>query len=247
MEATELLVFLGHGHALEVLVVANGLEIAAYEEEVDFVLVPGLELCDVAVDGVELAVAASLYGNLRELISVCWCRVGRQTLAFIFRRTFVKIRCAAALSVSRRVESMIQLSNCNAPTMYQGIHGMPVCVIAPGQIRCCAQRFLVKQLRARDDFRLRSHLESLSSRPSRVQHSFNHFNKFVYINLSMPTFRIARKTRIVGVSFPRADPSLRRLSWFVLPILRCRNAGKWRSKVLWARPGETTVWRRVLI
>lgn len=64
VESPKLPVLLRNGHALQVLVVAYGLEVAAYQQEVDGVAVFGLEGLDVSVDGVELAVAAPFNGNL---------------------------------------------------------------------------------------------------------------------------------------------------------------------------------------
>lgn len=61
----QLPVLLRHGHALEVLVVTDGLKVAADQEGVDFVTVLLLELLDVGVDRVEFAVAASLHCDLR--------------------------------------------------------------------------------------------------------------------------------------------------------------------------------------
>ncbi len=62
-EAAELLVLVRDGHALEVAVVADHLEVAA-DEEVDGVAVLLLERGDLRVYSVELAVAEALDGDL---------------------------------------------------------------------------------------------------------------------------------------------------------------------------------------
>lgn len=63
-ELAQLAILVGDGHALEVAVVANGLEVTANEEKVDFVVVALFEIDDLGVNGVELAVAAAFNGNL---------------------------------------------------------------------------------------------------------------------------------------------------------------------------------------
>lgn len=59
VKLAQLAVFVGDGHALEVAVVADGLEVAADEEKVDFVVVALFEVVDLGVNGVELAVTAA--------------------------------------------------------------------------------------------------------------------------------------------------------------------------------------------
>ena len=65
-KATQLAILVRHGHALEVAQITDGLEVAADEEDVDLVRVARLQLRDVRVYRVELAVAASLDGDLRD-------------------------------------------------------------------------------------------------------------------------------------------------------------------------------------
>lgn len=57
-------VFVRNCHALQVLMVSYSLEVTTNEEKIDRVLVASFELVDVAVDGIEFAVAASFHCNL---------------------------------------------------------------------------------------------------------------------------------------------------------------------------------------
>lgn len=64
MEIAHLAVFCGHGHAIEVVRVPHGLEVAANDQEVD--AGPSFDLAgllDRGVDGVEGAVAAAFDGQ----------------------------------------------------------------------------------------------------------------------------------------------------------------------------------------
>ena len=64
MKFTKLLVLVRHRHTLEVLLVADRLEVAADDQQFDAVVVSRLELCDVGVYRVELAMTASFDCNL---------------------------------------------------------------------------------------------------------------------------------------------------------------------------------------
>jgi hypothetical protein len=60
----QLSVLIRYSHTLQILVVSNRLKVTADQKRIDLVTVSGLELLDMAVDRVELAMAASFYGNL---------------------------------------------------------------------------------------------------------------------------------------------------------------------------------------
>lgn len=60
----QLSVLIRNSHALQILVVSDRLKVTADQERIDLVTISGLELLDVAVDRVELAMAASFYGDL---------------------------------------------------------------------------------------------------------------------------------------------------------------------------------------
>ena len=63
-ESSQPLVLVGYGHALQITVISDCLEVPANKEEVDLVAVLLLERVYVRVYGVELAVAASFDGDL---------------------------------------------------------------------------------------------------------------------------------------------------------------------------------------
>ena len=65
MEVTHPLVLLRHGHCLEVMVIANGLKIATYQEQIYFVLFLGLQPLNMTVNCVKLAMTAAFNGNLK--------------------------------------------------------------------------------------------------------------------------------------------------------------------------------------
>jgi len=54
-----------YGHAFKVEVVSHGLEVSAYDEQVNFVLVALFQVRDVLVGRIELAVAAAFNGDLQ--------------------------------------------------------------------------------------------------------------------------------------------------------------------------------------
>jgi hypothetical protein len=60
----QLSVLIRYSHTLQILVVSDRLKVTADQKRIDLVTVSGLELLDMAVDRVELAMAASFYGNL---------------------------------------------------------------------------------------------------------------------------------------------------------------------------------------
>ena len=64
VETAQLLILVRNRHALQILVVSDSLKISADQERVDFVGILRFKLLDVAVDRVELAMAASFYCNL---------------------------------------------------------------------------------------------------------------------------------------------------------------------------------------
>ena len=64
VEIAQVAVLHRHGHALQVLMVPDGLEVSAYEEKVDDVVVLMLERLDVLIDGVELAMTTAFDGDL---------------------------------------------------------------------------------------------------------------------------------------------------------------------------------------
>lgn len=65
-EPTELLVLIRNCHTCKITVIANGLEVAAYEEKVNLVFVLLLKTRELSVDGVKLSVAAAFDGNLQQ-------------------------------------------------------------------------------------------------------------------------------------------------------------------------------------
>ncbi len=69
MELAQLLILVGHGHALQVASVSYCLEVATDDEEVDFVVVSLFKGGNLTVDGVERAVAAPFD---RDLLSRRW-------------------------------------------------------------------------------------------------------------------------------------------------------------------------------
>jgi hypothetical protein len=64
VEVAHSLVLLRHGHCLEVMVIADGLKISTYQEQIYFVLLLGFQLLNVAVNRVKLAMTAAFNGNL---------------------------------------------------------------------------------------------------------------------------------------------------------------------------------------
>ena len=60
----QLLIFVGNSHTLQILMISYSLEIATYQQEVDFVLFPFLQLPNVIVNGVELSMTTTLDGDL---------------------------------------------------------------------------------------------------------------------------------------------------------------------------------------
>lgn len=60
MKLSKLSVLWRNSHAHQVLVIANGLEVATAEKKIDFVAVATFEVRDLFVDCAELAVAAAL-------------------------------------------------------------------------------------------------------------------------------------------------------------------------------------------
>lgn len=66
MKILELFIFVGDGHASKIWMMANSLEVATYEEQVDFIMMLGFKARYLRVDGVELAVAASFDRDLNE-------------------------------------------------------------------------------------------------------------------------------------------------------------------------------------
>lgn len=60
MKLPKLSVLWRYSHAHQVLMIANGLEVATAKEQVDFVAVAAFEVRDLFVDCAELAVAAAL-------------------------------------------------------------------------------------------------------------------------------------------------------------------------------------------
>jgi len=56
----QLLIFVGNSHTLQILMISYSLEIATYQQEVDFVLFPFLQLPNVIVNGVELSMTTTL-------------------------------------------------------------------------------------------------------------------------------------------------------------------------------------------
>lgn len=65
-KATQFAKLVGNGHALEILVVPDGLEISANEQKVDFVAIAGFKIGQMRVDGIKFAVAAAFDSNLVE-------------------------------------------------------------------------------------------------------------------------------------------------------------------------------------
>jgi hypothetical protein len=65
VEVAHSLVLLGHGHCLKVMVIAYGLKIATYQEQIYFVPFLGLQPLNVTVNRVKLAMTAAFNGNLR--------------------------------------------------------------------------------------------------------------------------------------------------------------------------------------
>ena len=63
-ESSQFSVLVGDGHALQIAMVPDGLEVATYKEKVDLVAVLPFEGRDVGVYRVELAMAAPLYSDL---------------------------------------------------------------------------------------------------------------------------------------------------------------------------------------
>lgn len=60
MKLSKLSVLWRNSHAHQVLMIANGLEVATAEEKVDFVAIATFDVCDLFVDCAELAVTAAL-------------------------------------------------------------------------------------------------------------------------------------------------------------------------------------------
>ena len=60
----QILILIRHGHALQVLMVPNGLEITAYQQAVDFIAVCLFKMRDSGIDLVEMPVAATLHCDL---------------------------------------------------------------------------------------------------------------------------------------------------------------------------------------
>ena len=54
-----------YGHAFKVEVVSHGLEVSAYDEQVNFVLVALFQVRNVLIGRIELAVAAAFNGDLQ--------------------------------------------------------------------------------------------------------------------------------------------------------------------------------------
>jgi hypothetical protein len=69
VKLAKLSVLLRNGHALQVLIVPDRLKIAADEEEINFVVIPGLQAGNVVIDSVKFAVATALDSNLQEWVS----------------------------------------------------------------------------------------------------------------------------------------------------------------------------------
>jgi hypothetical protein len=65
VEVTHSLVFLRHGHCLEVMFIADSLKIATNQEQIYFVLLLGLQLLNVTVNRIKLAMTAAFNGNLK--------------------------------------------------------------------------------------------------------------------------------------------------------------------------------------
>lgn len=64
MELAQLLILVGHRHALQVANVSYCLEVTTDDEKINFVVVPLFKGGNLAVDGVERAVAASFDRDL---------------------------------------------------------------------------------------------------------------------------------------------------------------------------------------
>jgi hypothetical protein len=64
MKLPQLPVFLRYGHALQILVIPYGLEVPAYQQQIDLVLVLFLQLRDVGVDRIQFAVTAAFNRDL---------------------------------------------------------------------------------------------------------------------------------------------------------------------------------------
>ena len=70
MEIRQFLVLVGHGHACEVLPVPDSLEVATYQEQVDFIVVLSFEFGYLGVDSVEFPMTAAFYRNLELTIRI---------------------------------------------------------------------------------------------------------------------------------------------------------------------------------
>jgi cephalosporin-C deacetylase-like acetyl esterase len=64
MKLSQFPILLRYRHALQVLVVPDGLEIATYQKQIDVVMVRFLQYSDVMVYGIQLAMTAAFDGNL---------------------------------------------------------------------------------------------------------------------------------------------------------------------------------------
>ena len=64
MESAQMLVLVRDGHALEILMISDSLEVPTDKQTVNFVAVTLFQLFDVFVNRVQLAMAAPLNSNL---------------------------------------------------------------------------------------------------------------------------------------------------------------------------------------
>lgn len=64
MKVSELLIFVGNRHALEVAIVSDGLKVAANQQKVNFVVVPSFQRFNMAIYCIKLSMTAALYGDL---------------------------------------------------------------------------------------------------------------------------------------------------------------------------------------
>lgn len=69
IEVTKLPILWGHGHALQIAMISDGLEVTTDEEQLDLVVIPVLQRLYLLVDGIECAMTTALYSNLPVVLS----------------------------------------------------------------------------------------------------------------------------------------------------------------------------------
>jgi len=102
IKSTELTELFRDGHALQVLVVAYRLKVPTYQEQIDFIAVSRLEISDVLVNSVQLAVTTSLDRNLP--IVRCGRSLAGLELAFILEIAEIEVEVKKHHAINHTME-----------------------------------------------------------------------------------------------------------------------------------------------